>query len=231
MITVRKSRERGHQNHGWLDTYHTFSFADYFDRNHMGFRSLRVINEDRVAPAQGFGAHPHENMEIVTYVLSGALAHQDSMGNVETLRAGELQRMSAGTGIVHAEFNASKTEPVHFLQIWLKPGEKNLTPSYEQMKLIPEQTASKLFLAASPEGGAMKIHQDARVLIGEVAANGEVTHDLAPGRAAWLHVIRGKVGVDGVELGTGDAVAVTNESKLAIRGKDANSEVLLFDLL
>jgi redox-sensitive bicupin YhaK (pirin superfamily) len=152
------------------------------------------------------------------------------MGNVETLRAGELQRMSAGTGIVHAEFNASKKEPVHFLQIWLKPGEKNLTPSYEQMKLIPEQKAGKLLLAASPEGGAMKIHQDARVLVGDVAANGELTHDLAPGRAAWLHVIRGKVGVDGIELGTGDAVAVTNESKLAIRGKDANSEVLLFDL-
>jgi len=230
MITLRKSNERGHANHGWLDTYHTFSFADYFDRGHMGFHSLRVINEDRVAAGQGFGAHGHDNMEILTYVLSGALAHKDSMGNVETLRAGELQRMSAGTGIVHSEYNASKTEPVHFLQIWLRPGEKNLTPSYEQMKLEAEQKANKLFLAASPDAGAMKIHQDARVLIGDVGAGKEVTYDLAPGRAAWLHAIRGGVAVDGVELGAGDAVAVTGESRLVVKGKDEKSEVLLFDL-
>jgi redox-sensitive bicupin YhaK (pirin superfamily) len=230
MITLRKSNDRGHQNHGWLDTYHTFSFADYFDRNHMGFRTLRVINEDRVAPGQGFGAHGHDNMEILTYVLDGALAHKDSMGNVETLRAGELQRMSAGTGIVHSEYNASKTEPVHFLQIWLRPGQKNLTPSYEQMELRPEQKANQLVLAAAPEGGAMKIHQDARVLIGEVAADQELSYTIAPGRAAWLHAIRGGVTVDGVAVGTGDAVAVTDESKLVIRGRDTNSEVLLFDL-
>jgi redox-sensitive bicupin YhaK (pirin superfamily) len=230
MITVRKNNERGHANHGWLDTYHTFSFADYFDRNHMGFRSLRVINEDRVSPAQGFGAHGHDNMEILTYVLEGALAHKDSMGNVETLRAGELQRMSAGTGIIHSEYNASKTEPVHFLQIWLRPGQKNLTPSYEQMKLGPEQKSGRLFVAASPDNGAMKIHQDARVLIGDVSSGSELVHAVEPGRAAWLHVIRGNVAVDGVQLGTGDAAAVTDESRVEIRGKDANSEVLLFDL-
>jgi redox-sensitive bicupin YhaK (pirin superfamily) len=231
MITLRKSNERGHQNHGWLDTYHTFSFADYFDRSHMGFRSLRVINEDRVSPAQGFGAHGHDNMEILTYVLSGALAHQDSMGNVETLRAGELQRMTAGTGIVHSEFNASTTAPVHFLQIWLLPAQKNLTPGYEQMALTPEQKTNKLFLAASPNAGAMKINQDARVFLGDVASGAELIHPIAPGRAAWLHLIRGQVDVDGVLLATGDAVAVTDESKLAIRGRDANSEVLLFDLV
>jgi redox-sensitive bicupin YhaK (pirin superfamily) len=231
MITLRKSNERGHQNHGWLDTYHTFSFADYFDRSHMGFRSLRVINEDRVSPAQGFGAHGHDNMEILTYVLSGALAHQDSMGNVETLRAGELQRMTAGTGIVHSEFNASTTDPVHFLQIWLLPAQKNLTPGYEQMALTPEQKTNKLFLAASPNAGAMKINQDARVFLGDVASGAELIHPIAPGRAAWLHLIRGQVDVDGVQLATGDAVSVTDESKLAIRGRDANSEVLLFDLV
>jgi redox-sensitive bicupin YhaK (pirin superfamily) len=230
MITLRKSNERGHQNHGWLNTYHTFSFADYFDRNHMGFRSLRVINEDRVSPGQGFGAHGHDNMEILTYVLSGALAHKDSMGNVETLRAGELQRMSAGTGIVHSEYNGSATEPVHFLQIWLRPGQKNLTPGYEQMTLTPHQKAGKLFLAASPDAGAMKIHQDARVYIGDVTADSELIHPIAPGRAAWMHVIRGNVGVDGAQLSSGDAVSLTGESKLVIRGRDATSEVLLFDL-
>jgi redox-sensitive bicupin YhaK (pirin superfamily) len=230
MITLRKAGERGHANHGWLDTYHSFSFASYFDRNHMGFRSLRVINEDRVSPAKGFGAHGHDNMEILTYVLSGALAHQDSMGNVETLRAGELQRITAGTGIVHSEFNASKTEPVHFLQIWLQPGQKNLTPGYEQMALTPEQKAGQLVQVASPDSGAMKIHQDARVFVGEVGAGKEVTHVIAPGRAAWLHLIRGGIDVDGVSLSTGDAVALTEESKLAIRGRNANSEVLLFDL-
>jgi quercetin 2,3-dioxygenase len=230
MITVRKSNQRGHANHGWLDTYHTFSFAGYFDRNHMGFRSLRVINEDRVAPAQGFGEHGHDNMEIVTYVLSGALAHKDSMGHVETLRAGELQRMSAGTGILHSEFNASRTEPVHFLQIWLRPREPNLKPSYEQMTLTAEQKAGKLFLAASPDGGAMKIHQDARVLIGDVSAGGTLNHELAKGRAAWLHVIRGGVTVGGTELSTGDAAAITDESALRIEGRDEKSEVLLFDL-
>ena len=230
MITLRKSNERGHQNHGWLDTYHTFSFADYFDRNHMGFRSLRVINEDRVKPAQGFGTHGHENMEILTYVLSGALAHKDSMGNVETLRAGELQRMSAGTGIVHSEFNASTSDAVHFLQIWIRPAQKNLEPGYEQTTLTPEQKAGKLFLVAAPDAGAMTIHQDARVHIGQLAAGGALRHALEPGRAAWLHVIRGTVAVNGKELAVGDAAAVTEEEAVAIEGRAPDSEVLLFDL-
>jgi redox-sensitive bicupin YhaK (pirin superfamily) len=212
MMTLRKSNERGHQNHGWLDTYHTFSFADYFDRNHMGFRSLRVINEDRVSPAQGFGAHGHDNMEILTYVLSGALAHKDSMENVETLRAGDLQRMTAGTGIVHSEYNASATDPVHFLQIWLRPARKNLTPSYEQMTLSPEQKADKLFLVASPDAGAVRINQDAHVYVGDLTGGSVLTHPIAPGRAAWLHVIRGGVAVDGLQLCNGDAIALTEES-------------------
>jgi redox-sensitive bicupin YhaK (pirin superfamily) len=230
MTTIRKSQERGHQNHGWLDSYHTFSFADYFDRNHMGFRSLRVINEDRVLPAQGFGTHGHDNMEILTYVLSGALAHQDSMGNVETLHAGELQRITAGTGITHSEFNASKTEPVHFLQIWIRPAAKNLTPAYEQMALTPEQKAGNLVLVASPNGGAMKIHQDVRVHIGDVAAGADLRHELARDRAAWMHVIRGAVTVNGKELDTGDAAAITDEAAVALEGRAPNSEVLLFDL-
>jgi redox-sensitive bicupin YhaK (pirin superfamily) len=230
MITLRKSHDRGHQNHGWLDTYHTFSFADYFDRNHMGFRSLRVINEDRVAPAQGFGAHGHEDMEILTYVLEGALAHKDSMGNVETLRAGELQRMTAGSGIVHSEFNGSKTDPVHFLQIWLRPSEKRLTPGYEQMLLTPEQKRGKLFQVASPDNGAMKIHQDARVLIGEVERGAAVRHELAGGRAAWVHAVSGGVTVNGTDLDAGDAAAVTDETAIDISGRGANSEVLVFDL-
>ena len=230
MITLRKSQERGHQNHGWLDTYHTFSFADYFDRNHLGFRSLRVINEDRVSPAQGFGTHGHDNMEILTYVLSGALAHKDSMGNVETLRAGELQRITAGTGITHSEYNASRTEPVHFLQIWIRPSEKNLTPGYDQMALTPEQKSGKLVLVAAPDDGAMKIHQDVRVHIGDVAAGADLRHTLEPKRAAWLHVIRGGVAVNGQELATGDAAAITDETAVAIQGRAPESEVLLFDL-
>jgi redox-sensitive bicupin YhaK (pirin superfamily) len=230
MITLRKSNERGHQNHGWLDTRHTFSFADYFDRNHMGFRSLRVINEDRVSPGKGFGAHGHENMEILTYVLSGGLAHKDSMGNVETLHAGELQRMTAGTGIVHSEFNSSKNDPVHFLQIWIRPAENDLTPSYQQMALSPEQKQNQLVLVASPNNGGMKIHQDVRVSIGEVNAGGEVKHELDQGRAAWLHLIRGGVTVNGKELETGDAAAITNEAALTIEGRSPNSELLLFDL-
>jgi redox-sensitive bicupin YhaK (pirin superfamily) len=230
MITLRKSSDRGHQNHGWLDTYHTFSFADYFDRNHMGFRSLRVINEDRVIPGRGFGAHGHENMEILTYVLSGGLAHQDSMGNTETLRAGELQRMTAGTGIVHSEFNASRSEPVHFLQIWIRPAEKNLTPSYQQMVLSSDQKRDQLVLVASPDDGGMKIHQDVRVSIGEVTGGSAWSRELAPGRAAWVHLVRGAVTVNGKELETGDAAALMHEAAVSIQGRSSNSEVLLFDL-
>lgn len=230
MTTIRKSNERGHADHGWLNSYHTFSFAGYFDRKHMGFRSLRVINEDRVSPGAGFGAHGHDNMEIISYVLSGALAHKDSMGHAETLRAGELQRITAGTGIMHSEYNGSDKEPVHFLQIWLRPGQSGLTPSYEQVAIPEEQKLGKFVLAAAPEGGALKINQDARVLIGQVEAGKQLDYGLDKNRGAWLHVIRGEATVNGKALSTGDAAAVTEEAKIAIEGKAANTEVLLFDL-
>jgi redox-sensitive bicupin YhaK (pirin superfamily) len=231
MIAIRKSSQRGHANHGWLDTYHTFSFASYYDPKHMGFGPLRVINEDRVSPGKGFGSHGHEDMEILTYVLSGALAHKDSMGNVETLRVNDLQRISAGTGIVHSEFNGSGTEPVHFLQIWLEPAVTGLTPGYQQLSLTEEQKLGKLVLVASPEGGGpLQIHQDARVLIGQVEAGGELTYGLQPGRQAWVHVIRGAATINGQALATGDAAAVTGESAVSIAGVGPNTEVLVFDL-
>jgi redox-sensitive bicupin YhaK (pirin superfamily) len=231
MIAIRQSSQRGHANHGWLDTYHTFSFASYYDPKHMGFGPLRVINEDRVSPGKGFGSHGHEDMEILTYVLSGALAHKDSMGNVETLRVNDLQRISAGTGIVHSEFNGSLTDPVHFLQIWLEPAVNGLQPGYQQLSLTEEQKLGKLVLVASPEGGApLKIHQDARVLIGQVEAGGELTHSLQPGRQAWVHMIRGAATVNGQALATGDAAAVTGEPVVTLKGTGPNTEVLVFDL-
>lgn len=231
MIELRKSSQRGHANHGWLDTSHTFSFANYYDPKHMGFGALRVINEDRVSPGKGFGSHGHQDMEILTYVLSGALAHKDSMGNVETLFANDLQRMTAGTGIVHSEFNGSRTEPVHFLQIWLEPAVNGLPPSYQQLSLTEKQKLGKLLLVASPEGGGpLKIHQDVQVLIGQVEAGAELVHPLAPGRQAWVHVIRGAATVNGQPLATGDAAAITGEPAVTLAGTDAITEVLVFDL-
>ncbi len=230
MTTIRRAEERGHADHGWLNTYHTFSFADYFDREHMGFRTLRVINEDRVAPGAGFGAHGHENMEILSYVLSGELSHKDSMGHVETLRAGELQRMTAGTGIVHSEYNGSGREGVHFLQIWIRPERSGLEPGYEQMTLDAEDKRGKLVLVAAPAGGAMKIHQDARVLLGEVERGGRLEYGLEAKRGAWVHVIRGEALVNGNRLGAGDGAAVADEEKIAIEGEAAASEVMVFDL-
>jgi redox-sensitive bicupin YhaK (pirin superfamily) len=232
MITIRKSEERGHADHGWLNTYHTFSFAGYYDPKHAGFGPLRVINEDRVSPGKGFGSHGHEDMEILTYVISGALSHKDSMGNVETLHANDLQRISAGTGIVHSEFNGSAKDPVHFLQIWIHPAEYNLTPGYEQLSLTEEQKAGKLHLVASSEAGngALKVHQDARVLIGQVGEAKQLEYALRPGRRAWVHVIRGGVSVNGQALTAGDAAAVTGESALTISGNQTKSEVLVFDI-
>jgi redox-sensitive bicupin YhaK (pirin superfamily) len=231
MIAIRHSDQRGHANHGWLNSYHTFSFAAYYDPKFMGFGALRVINEDRVSPGKGFGSHGHEDMEILTYVLSGALAHKDSMGNVETLHANDLQRISAGTGIVHSEFNGSRTEPVHFLQIWLEPAVNSLKPGYQQLSLTEEQKLGKLVLVASPEGGGpLKIHQDARVLIGQVEAGKELAHELQAGRQAWVHVIRGAATVNGQPLTTGDAAAVTGETMVTLAGTDPNTEVLVFDL-
>jgi redox-sensitive bicupin YhaK (pirin superfamily) len=231
MIRVRRAAERGHFNHGWLDTYHTFSFARYYDPHHMGFRALRVINDDRIAPGRGFGTHGHEDMEIVTYVLQGALAHRDSLGTGSTIGAGELQRMTAGTGITHSEFNPSPAEPVHLYQIWLMPERTGLEPSYEQKAFPEEERRNTLRLVASPDGqgGSLSIRQDARLYLAALAEGREVSHALAPGRHAWLQVLRGGVGLNGLELAAGDGAAVSAESDLTIRA-DGSSEVLLFDL-
>ena len=231
MIQVRKAAERGHLDHGWLDTYHTFSFGNYYDPAHMGFRSLRVINDDRVQPGHGFGMHGHRDMEIVTYVLEGALAHKDSMGNGSILRAGELQRMTAGTGVRHSEFNPSDTQWVHLYQIWLLPQRKGLEPSYDQLAVGEEQKRGQFRLVASPDGadGSLTIHQDARLYLASLSPGEGVAHEIARGKAAWLQVLRGSVNVLGHDLAAGDGVAVTDESAIPVRAA-APSEVLLFDL-
>ena len=233
MITIRKSEERGHADHGWLDSHHTFSFANYYDPRHMGFRSLRVINEDRVAPGRGFGSHGHQDMEIISYVLSGELAHKDSMGHQEVLGPNEVQRMSAGTGVMHSEFNGSKTEPAHFLQIWIEPATNGTPSSYEQFKFDPAEKKGKLKQIAGPDGGdgVARINQDAKVFVSEVAEGEGISYPLGTGRYAWLHVIRGGVSVNGTALKTGDAVAVSDESQLRIDGAEKEpAEIMLFDL-
>jgi hypothetical protein len=231
MIKLRKAKDRGHADHGWLDTWHTFSFADYYDPEQMGFRALRVINDDVVAPGRGFGTHPHRDMEIVTYVLEGALAHKDSMGNASTIVPGEVQRMSAGTGVLHSEFNHSRTDPVHLLQIWLLPARNGLAPSYEQTFFPDEEKRGRMRLVASPdaEDGSVTIHQDARLYATLLAPGEEVSHALAPGRHAWVHVARGKASLNGRPLEAGDGAAVSAEERLTLRG-DGQAEVLLFDL-
>jgi quercetin 2,3-dioxygenase len=231
MLHLRPALERGHFDHGWLDTHHTFSFADYHDAAHMGFRSLRVINEDRVAPGQGFGMHGHRDMEIVTVVLEGALEHRDSFGNGAVLRPGELQRMSAGAGIRHSEFNPSATEPVHLFQIWLLPNQKNLPPSYEQKPFSDADRHNRLRLVAAPDGrdGALTIHQDAELYLASLTDGVSVSHPLAPGRAAWLQVLRGAIRVNGAALQPSDGVAITDESAVTIEAASA-AEVLVFDL-
>lgn len=231
MLQLRKAAERGHADHGWLDTWHTFSFADYQDSQHMRFRALRVMNEDRVAAGKGFGTHPHRDMEIVTYVLSGELEHKDSMGNGEILRPGEFQRMTAGTGITHSEFNPSKTEPVHLYQIWLYPERSGLTPSYEQKAFPVGKRVNQLRLVASrdAEEDSLTIHTDARIFLAQLTSAEEVRHDLAPGRHAWLQVLRGSVLVNGINLVTSDGIGVNDESLLMIRA-DSDSEIMLFDL-
>jgi len=231
MLQIRPRNHRGHFDHGWLDTFHSFSFADYYDPAHQGFRSLRVINEDRVAPGQGFGMHGHRDMEIVTIVLEGALEHRDSLGNGEVLRPGELQRMSAGTGIRHSEFNPSRTDPVHLFQIWLLPKQKNLPPSYEQKPFSEAERHNRLRLVAAPDGrdGALTIHQDAELYLASLTEGASVSHPVIPGRAAWLQVLRGAVSVNGRPLKPSDGVAITNESAITIEAASA-AEVLLFDL-
>jgi redox-sensitive bicupin YhaK (pirin superfamily) len=231
MIHIRKANERGHANHGWLDTYHTFSFGSYRDPQHMGFRSLRVMNEDCVEPGQGFGTHPHQDMEIVTYVLEGALEHKDSMGNGEVLRPGEFQRMSAGTGITHSEFNPSDSEPVHLYQIWLLPEQNGIEPSYEQKRFPDEERKNRLRLVASPDGreGSLHIHQDAQVYLSSLDEGQQVSYTIAPGRHAWLQVLRGRVHLNGHSLDTSDGAAVSEESDLEILANQP-AEVMLFDL-
>lgn len=231
MIRVRKSHERGHADHGWLKTFHTFSFATYQDPSHVRFRALRVMNEDVVAPGQGFGTHPHHDMEIVTYVLEGALEHRDSMGNGEILRPGEFQRMTAGTGIEHSEFNPSATEPVHLYQIWLFPERKGIEPSYEQKAFQVAGRENRLQLVASRHGdeGSLVIHQDARIFLANLSPGFSISHTLAPGRHAWLQVLRGRVAVESHALEAGDGVAVSDEPSLVIDAVDP-SEIMLFDL-
>ena len=231
MITVRKAQDRGHAQHGWLDSWHTFSFGDYYDAKHMGFRSLRVINEDRVAPGKGFPTHSHRDMEIVTYVLDGALQHRDSMGNGSVMKAGDVQRMTAGQGVGHSEFNASASEPVHFLQIWLLPDRRNLEPGYEQKNFPKADLQGKLRVVASRDGadGAVLVHQDVKLLAGHFEAGEQAEYALAAGRHAWLHVARGTVRVNGQELVAGDALSASEEASLSIRGV-SGAELLLFDL-
>lgn len=232
MITIRHRNERGHAQHGWLDSRHTFSFADYFDPEHMGFRSLRVINEDRVAPGQGFGTHPHRDMEIISYVLEGGLEHQDSMGTGSVIRRGDVQRMSAGTGVLHSEFNASKTEPVHFLQIWIIPSERGIEPSYEQKTFGKSDKQGRLRVVASPDGrdGSVTIHADAVLHAGLFDAGEGAELAIAAGRHAWVHVARGKVRVNGRDLEAGDGAALSQEDAVRIEGTSDGSEVLVFDL-
>lgn len=225
MIKIRKSEERGKADHGWLKSYHSFSFADYFDRNQMHFQSLRVINEDFVAPNKGFDTHPHRDMEIITYILSGELAHKDSMGNTRIIRAGEFQAMSAGSGVSHSEYNPSENTPVHLLQIWIMPNQKNLTPSYAEF--IPE-IKQDLTLIASPEG-PLKINQDVKLFLGKLSKDQSLSKEISENRHIWLQQIEGELRINDQELKTGDAAALSEEKSLEIRAK-SDSHFLLFDL-
>jgi quercetin 2,3-dioxygenase len=231
MLTMRRAEDRGHADHGWLNTYHSFSFADYHDPAHMGFRGLRVINEDRVQPGKGFGTHGHRDMEIISYVLEGALEHRDSMGTGSIIRPGDVQRMSAGTGVSHSEANASTTELVHFLQIWLLPSARGIAPGYEQKTFTPDDKRGRLRLVASPEGreGSVTIHADASLYAGVFDAGAKAELALANDRQAWVHVARGKLRVNGTPMKAGDGAAVSDERAIEIEGVEAG-EVLVFDL-
>jgi redox-sensitive bicupin YhaK (pirin superfamily) len=231
MISVRHADDRGRSDAGWLDSRHTFSFADYYDPAHMGFGALRVLNDDWVNASAGFGAHPHRDMEIISYVLSGALGHKDSMGNGSTIRPGEVQRMSAGTGVVHSEWNHSKTDRVHFLQIWILPEKRGLEPGYEQRALEPHELRDRLALVASRDGrdGSLTVHQDAALYVTKLSAETSVEHKIEANRRAWVQVASGAIKLNGVALGQGDGAAVTDESRLVLRG-EKDAEVLVFDL-
>ena len=230
MRTILKSDQRGHANHGWLESYHTFSFADFHNPDQMGFRSLRVINDDIVAPGMGFGTHPHRDMEIITYMLSGSLEHKDSMGNGRIIRTGEVQYMSAGSGVRHSEFNPSREEAAHLLQIWILPDAKNVEPRYAE-KSLANAAGGKLHLVASKTGreDSIAIHQDADLWIAKLAVGERVSHEIAANRHVWLHVAEGEIELDGARLSAGDAVAIENENALEISAHQP-SQVLLFDL-
>ena len=231
MNMIHRGNERGHANHGWLDSYHSFSFADYFDPKRIEFGPLRVINEDRVAPGAGFGTHAHRDMEIISYVLSGELEHRDSIGNGSAIRPGDVQRMSAGSGIRHSEFNPSATEGLHFLQIWIKPNVLGIEPSYEEKRFSDREKQGRLLLIASPDGtrGSVRIHQDAFVYAGRFDGDESAKLELAPARRGYVHVVRGSVNVNGVQLAGGDALEITDSPAIAIDAGRA-SEVLVFDL-
>lgn len=231
MITLRKANDRGHADHGWLNSYHTFSFANYYDPEHMGFRKLRVINEDRVAGGGGFAPHSHRDMEIISYVLDGALEHQDSMGNNSVIRPGEVQRMTAGTGVTHSEYNASETDTVHFLQIWVIPEKAGLTPGYEQKFYTPEEKRGQLRLIASQDGRdrSVTVHQDLNLYATVLGKDEKVTHEIERDRHLWVQVVRGSASVNGESLNAGDAVAIEKEPVLELVGQDM-TEILVFDL-
>ncbi|QQB33821.1 pirin family protein [Achromobacter deleyi] len=231
MLTLRRSAERGHANHGWLDSFHTFSFANYYDPSHMGFGALRVINDDRIAAGRGFGTHGHRDMEIITYVLDGAIAHKDSMGSGSTIQPGNVQRMSAGRGVMHSEFNPRADKETHMLQIWIEPNVTGIAPEYEEKAFTDAQKRGRLQAVVSGDGvdGSMTIHQDVRLYAGLFDGDESATLELAPGRRAWVHVARGSLTVNGVALAAGDAVAISDETRVALSGGD-NAEVLVFDL-
>jgi len=231
MIEIRRGRERGHAQHGWLDSWHSFSFADYHDPAHMGFSALRVINEDRIQPGTGFGTHGHRDMEIISYVLEGALGHKDSMGTGSTIVPGDVQRMSAGRGVQHSEQNHDKSGVTHFLQIWIEPSVRGIAPGYEQKHFDAGSKRGRLCLVASPDGadGSVTIHQDARLYAGLFDGAERATHTLAPGRKAYLHLVRGKLTVNGTPLEAGDALKLTGVSEVTLEN-GAGAEALLFDL-
>ncbi len=231
MLTLRKAQDRGYADHGWLKSYHSFSFAGYHDPQFMGWGNLRVINEDRVAAGMGFGKHGHRNMEIISYVLSGELAHEDSMGNIKGIPPGDVQRMSAGTGVTHSEFNHAKDQTTHFLQIWIEPNVMEIPPSYEQKSVPPADKQGKLCLIASPDGSgnAVKIHADARVYAGLFDGSQHQKLELDPGRKAYAHLVKGSLQINGIPMSSGDALMIDGEGSLLISdGKDA--EVMIFDL-
>jgi quercetin 2,3-dioxygenase len=232
MITLRSAQDRGVADFGWLQSQHTFSFGQYQDPNQMGFATLRVINEDRVAPGKGFNTHGHQDMEIVTYVLEGALEHKDSLGNGSVILPGDVQRMSAGTGIQHSEFNSSQSEPVHFLQIWILPGKTGIAPSYEQKNFTPAEKLGQLKLLGSPDGrdGSIAIHQDINLYGAVLQVDEALNYDFAPGRVAWLQVAKGSVKLNDRSLMAGDGAAIVQETAIALQGLAPNTEVLLFDM-